>query len=273
MNIAMHTTAALQRPPPSLPPVIRPAQLRQPRFEAVWARHDDEVRAAQALRWSVFAGEMGAHLHPPAGTPPGLDVDEFDAYCEHLLVRTLPQDDSPSQVVGTYRLLTPAAARLMGGLYSETQFDLARLHLLRPRMAELGRSCTHPLWRSGGVILALWASLGQFLHRSGLDCVIGSASISMRDGGRLASQLWHELRLTRLVDAGSQVWARRPLELLHADDRHPFEAPPLIKGYLRCGGRVLGPPAWDADFRTADLPMMLRLADLPAAYRSRFIHA
>jgi len=273
MNIAMQSIAAPQRPAPSFPPVIRPALARRPQFEAVWARHADEVRAAQALRWSVFAGEIGARLHPPAGTPPGLDVDVFDAYCEHLLVRTLPQDDGPAQVVGTYRVLTPAAARLMGGLYCETQFDLVRLRQLRPRMAELGRSCTHPQWRSGGVILSLWASLGQFLHRSGLDCVIGSASISMRDGGRLASQLWHGLRQTHLVDAGSQVRPRRPLDLLPADDRQSVEAPPLIKGYLRCGGRVLGPPAWDADFRTADLPMMLRMADLPEAYRSRFIRA
>jgi putative hemolysin len=47
----------------------------------------------------------------------------------------------------------------------------------------------------------------------------------------------------------------------------------LIKGYLKCGGKVLGPPAWDPDFGTADLPMMLDLADLPAAYRKRFIRA
>jgi putative hemolysin len=48
---------------------------------------------------------------------------------------------------------------------------------------------------------------------------------------------------------------------------------PLLKGYLRCGARVLGAPAWDPDFNTADLPVMLRLADLPARYRRHFIGA
>ncbi len=49
------------------------------------------------------------------------------------------------------------------------------------------------------------------------------------------------------------------------------EPPALIKGYLKCGGKVLGPPAWDPEFGTADLPMMLDLPDLPAAYRKRFM--
>ena len=50
----------------------------------------------------------------------------------------------------------------------------------------------------------------------------------------------------------------------------PVEAPALIKGYLRCGARILGQPAWDPDFNTADLPMMMRIADLPARYRKHF---
>ena len=49
------------------------------------------------------------------------------------------------------------------------------------------------------------------------------------------------------------------------------EAPALIKAYLKCGGKVLGPPAWGPDFGTADLPMMLRLSEMPASHRRRFI--
>jgi putative hemolysin len=49
------------------------------------------------------------------------------------------------------------------------------------------------------------------------------------------------------------------------------EPPPLIKGYLRCGARVLGAPAWDPDFNTADLPLLTRTADLPSRYRRHFL--
>ena len=43
--------------------------------------------------------------------------------------------------------------------------------------------------------------------------------------------------------------------------------PPLIKAYLRLGAVVFGPPAWDPVFRTADLPLLMRVADLPARLR------
>ena len=47
--------------------------------------------------------------------------------------------------------------------------------------------------------------------------------------------------------------------------------PALIKGYLRCGARVLGAPAWDPAFNTADLPLLLRIEGLPARYRKHFL--
>ena len=47
--------------------------------------------------------------------------------------------------------------------------------------------------------------------------------------------------------------------------------PPLIKGYLRCGACILGPPALDLAFNTADLPMMLKVDDLAPRYRRHFL--
>lgn len=241
-----------------------------PGLEAVWARHDDEVTQAQQLRYRVFADEMGARLRPIPGTPPGHDADLFDRYCEHLLVRTLPTEHEPARVVGTYRVLTPAAARLAGGYYSDLEFDLVRLRPLRDRMAELGRSCIDAQWRTGGVILLLWSMLAEFLQRNRFDLVIGCASMPVRDGGHAAASLWRQLDRTHLASPEYAVRPRLPLPVDELRNDLPVEAPPLIRGYLKCGGQVLGAPAWDPDFNTADLPMMLRLQDLPAAYRRRF---
>jgi putative hemolysin len=242
-----------------------------PDFEVVWARHADEVREAQRLRHEVFVGEMGARLNVPTGTPAGHDVDLFDDFCEHLLVRTLPRGDTPAQVVGTYRVLTPAAARRAGGYYSDTEFDLTRLRPMRERMAELGRSCVHPDHRSGGVILALWAALAAFMNSNHLDAMVGCASIGMRDGGHTAASLWALLRETHLAALEHQVRPRLALPVDELDQGLTVEPPALVKGYLRCGAKVLGAPAWDPDFNTADLPMLLRLADLPARYRKHFL--
>jgi len=252
----------------------KPARSAAPlRLDVVWARHEDEVREAQRLRHLVFAEEMGARLSPPAGTPPGLDVDVFDAHCEHLLVRLVEADGEAGAVIGTYRVLTPTAARRVGGLYSETEFDLTRLRPLRDKMVELGRSCVHPEHRSGGAILALWGALAEFMVRNRLHTMIGCASISMRDGGHVAASLWEQLRRTHLAPIERQVRPRLPLPVADLDRGLAVEPPPLIRGYLRCGARVLGAPAWDPDFNTADLPMMMRIDDLPARYRRHFLGA
>ncbi len=242
-----------------------------PALKVEWARHLDEVREAQRLRWNVFADEMGARLPVSAGLPAGLDVDRFDDYCEHLLVRLPASDGRPAEVIGTYRVLTPGAARRAGGLYSDAEFDLSALQPLRDRLAELGRSCVHPEHRNGGVIMALWAALAAFMERNGLDTMVGCASVGMRDGGHHAASLWARLRESHLAAEVYRVQPRLALPVDELDQTLPAEPPPLIRGYLRCGAKVLGAPAWDPDFNTADLPIMMRMADLPSRYRRHFL--
>ncbi len=232
-----------------------------------WARHQDEVRAAQRLRYAVFAGEMGARLSTPIA---GHDIDLFDDFCEHLLVR----DERSWEVIGTYRVLTPVQARRVGGTYSDTEFDLTRLRGLRSRMVELGRSCVHVDHRQGGVILALWGALADFMHRNRLDTMIGCASIPMWHqgvtSGDAAASIWRQLSQTHMAPIQYQVQPRLPLPIERLNASVDVEPPALIRGYLRLGARVLGAPAWDPDFNTADLPMLLRVGDLPARYRRHF---
>jgi putative hemolysin len=262
------STAILLRAPVRAPLTPTAARPQRAGFTVGWARHQDEVREAQRLRYRVFAGEMGARL---GGAVAGHDVDLYDEYCEHLIVR----DDDTAQVIGTYRVLTPAQARRVGGFYTDTEFDLVRLRTLRDRMIELGRSCVHPDHRHGGVILALWAALGEFMTRNALDVMVGCASIPMLHNGvvsgDVAASIWEQVRQTHLAPIEYHVTPRLPLPLADLDATLPVEPPALVKGYLRCGAKVLGAPAWDPDFNSADLPMMMRLADLPARYRKHFL--
>ncbi|MBS0452010.1 MAG: GNAT family N-acetyltransferase [Proteobacteria bacterium] len=237
-------------------------------IEVSWARHQDEVRAAQRLRFDVFAGEMGARLNTSL---PGHDIDLFDDFCEHLLVR----DEATREVIGTYRVLTPAQARRVGSTYSDTEFDLTRLRDLRERMVELGRSCVHPEHRHGGVILALWGALAGFMQRNRLDTMIGCASIPMWHqgvtSGDAAASIWRQLSATHMASIRYHVQPRLPLPVERLDSSLAVEPPALIRGYLRLGAKVLGAPAWDPDFNTADLPMLMRLEDLPSRYRRHFL--
>ncbi len=263
--------ATEHRPRPALALGSTPAAIQ--RFEVLWAQQTSEVREAQRLRYRVFTEEMCSRLESLAGAPAGHDVDRFDAFCEHLLVRAVGPGDEPGEVVGTYRVLTPDAARRAGGLYTDTEFDLRPLQGRLNTAVELGRSCVHPQWRSGGVVLALWGALGEFMLANRLDTMIGCASISMRDGGHSAASLWATLRQTHLAPPDWCVTPRLPLPVDELRQDLDAETPALIKGYLRCGAKVLGPPAWDPDFRTADLPLLMRFDDLPARYRKHFLGA
>lgn len=250
------------------PPALGAVEKTSHGIVVSWAVHQDEVRAAQKLRFDVFAGEMGARLNSPI---PGHDIDLFDNYCEHLIVR----DQASQEVIGTYRVLTPVQAKRVGSTYSDTEFDLTRLRALRPRMVELGRSCVHPKHRHGGVIMALWSALAEFMVRNQLDTMIGCASVPMLHNGivsgDVAASIWRQVQATHLAPIEQHVRPRLPLPIEKLNTQLEVEPPALIKGYLRLGAKVLGPPAWDPDFNSADLPMLMRIADMPARYRKHFL--
>lgn len=246
-------------------------------LQSAWATSDAEVRMAQGLRFAVFGTELGAQL-PAAALASRLDADRFDEFCDHLLVwATDSEDRHARQLVGTYRVLPPDAAAGLGGLYADQEFDLSPLDPLRSRMIELGRACVHADWRSGGVILMLWSALGRYMARYHFETMVGCASIGLSDGGDFASAVWHALQSDHLAEIKWRVTPRTPLVLTAAGAARapvPLRAmPPLIKGYLRGGATVLGPPAYDASFHTADVPVMLRIADMAPRYRAQFLLA
>jgi putative hemolysin len=235
----------------------------QHRLQVTWARSDEELREAQRLRYRVFADEMGARLSGPAG----LDVDAFDMYCDHLLVRDL----DTLKVVGTYRALPPHQAARVGRLYAESEFDVSRLTHLRPKMVEVGRSCVHPDYRSGAVIMSLWGGLASYMQHNGYETMLGCASVAMADGGHYAANLYCGLRENAMTAQEYRAFPHTPLPVDELQTGAAVTPPPLIKGYLRLGAKICGAPAWDPDFNTADFLTLLRLSEINARYARHFL--
>ncbi|WP_369130525.1 GNAT family N-acetyltransferase [Modestobacter roseus] len=217
-----------------------------------------DLAAVQRLRHEVFAVEGGAQLGP-AGAAVGLDVDEWDELCDHLLVR----EESTGEVVGTYRLLPPESAAVAGRSYSSGEFDLDRHATLRPGLVEAGRSCVHPAHRSGAVITRLWAGVARYVLDRGATHLGGCASVSLSDGGATAAGVWDLVRDRHLSPAALRVVPHVPFDVERPPRPDRLVVPPLLRAYLKLGARVCGRPAWDGAFGTADFYVLLDLADVP----------
>ncbi len=232
------------------------------RFIARFAETADEIEAIKSLRYDVFFRERNL-------SPEGLshrDWDRFDPWCRHLVVI----DSKNRRVIGTYRILTADDARHTGGFYSETEFDLSSLDEIRSTTVELGRASIHPDYRGGFILALMWNAIFRFLSSGSWRAILGSASIDLSDGGKMARSVHGSLK--------QSAWEPRfrssphvpfPVEPAERTDRN-FKPPALLYGYLKLGARAMGPPAYDPVFQTADFPLLLHFDRMNRRFSGRF---
>ena len=209
-------------------------------YRVTVGRNPEDIRSAQQLRHSIFAGEFGAITPGPVG----LDADGFDEASDHVIVWFSSTPDAAREAVATYRLLPPGSWSF--GLYSETEFDLTAVGGLLPFAVEGGRSCVRLDHRNGTTMAMLWSAIAHYMMRGGYRYLIGCTSIPLVDGGELASGVWHELQ-SRHLDPVRRCTPHRPWQ---GGSTPPalVRFPALLKGYLRLGATVLGSPAVDPLF-------------------------
>lgn len=255
-------------------------------LEVRLASTDDEVDAAQALRYHVFYEEMSAK--PDAQTLASKrDADRFDLFCDHLLVidHALVPDDhqgpTPLEaVVGCYRLLRQDVAELHGGFYTAGEFDIEPLlKRVGPdvRFLELGRSCVLEPYRNKRTVELLWHGIMHYVAHYNLDVMLGCASFETTDPASLdmpLSYLYYE-HLT------PDDWYVRALPERHVEmKRLPKEEvelraalramPPMIKGYIRAGCFIGDGAVVDEQFGTTDVLILFPVSALNERYSTKF---
>jgi putative hemolysin len=235
-----------------------------PKLSLSIANSPEQIKEVQQLRYKVFVEAAGL---PSLRNSDGLECDEFDEFCDHLIVR----DTRTSEVVGTYRVLSRSGLNKTKVFYSEKEFNLEKLSPIRDSIIEAGRACIHPDYRHGGVIMMLWSGLASCMQRDRAKFLIGCASISLSDGGNSVNSLYRKLADEHLCPEEYRVSPKLKYEIQDAPEHHVMQVPPLIKGYLRSGAWICSEPAWDPDFHTADLFMMLPLFRLDSRYARHYL--
>jgi putative hemolysin len=230
------------------------------------------VRESQKLRYRVFCEEMGAN----PDNPDGVDEDEFDQYCDHLLV--FENVGEARKVIGTYRALPYPRIKNKSRFVTESEYDVSRvLSALGENIMEVGRSCVDPSYRSGSVIQLLWRAIADYCEMNQIDALFGCASFHGADANdhrESISYLNHyhlapeEMRPMALPELAVDM------EMLPKDSipakRAFVRLPPLIKGYIRLGGVFGDKAVIDKVCNTTDVCVVVTRQNLTERYSAKF---
>jgi len=250
--------------PSSSPARLTMIDLRQGAYRVREALNERDRLAAFRLRFSVFNLELKEGLDSADRT--GLDQDEFDPVCDHLIVERVGSD----QVVGTYRLQTGPMAQTNLGYYSEREFKFSPYEPLRAKMVELGRACIHRDHRSTDVLYLLWRGIAQYAQRWGGRYLVGCSSLTSQDAAN-GNAVYESLR-GYLVSPVLRTTPQPQFALPFVSDRHASgHVPKLLRTYLAIGAKICGPPAIDREFKTIDFLTWLDLENLHPRIRARFL--
>ena len=249
------------------------SQLNIEKIEVRLAANEDEIRAAQRLRYRVFYEEYAATPTDQMAAEKR-DFDAYDDVADHLIVVDSSIEDPHHRIVGTYRLLRREAAEKHGAFYTSAEFDIAPILSSKVQVLELGRSCVLAEYRTRPILQLLWQGITDYMLDHNIGMMFGCASLYGTDIAALSQQLaylyhYHlapeELRVRALDDryVEMNMHTKESIEAKAA-----FNAlPALIKGYLRLGAYVGDGAVIDHQFNTVDVCIILPMKQVTERYR------
>lgn len=231
-----------------------------------FARTPNDLDRILRLRYEVY--HLEHEVGRDDGHATGRDEDDFDASFHHLLV----EERDTGNVVGTYRMQTAEMAA-EPGFAAARLFDLDGLpSSIRDSAIEAGKLCIAKGHRNRRVLHLLWRGMAGYLSRNHKTMVFGTCALPTQDeavalavhrGLETAGAIHPELSVPPLPGAA----CRAPAGASEREHR----LPELFQAYLDLGGKVLGPPALDRDFKTVNWLLLVDIANLdPLTYRAFF---
>lgn len=227
--------------------------------------NQEELQRVLKLRYEVFFKEFRSAPQPEEG----VDVDEFDSICDHLIILD-PKED---RLVGTYRLI---CSDFSDKFYSQNEFTIGEF-LKQPGVKlELGRACIDKSYRSGMVMALLWRGLAAYMRETKADYLFGCTSVKTMDPKVVSAIQSHlqglgaltddfgigttpdyTMSMPKDVDVGNSVVADEYI-------------PSLLLAYLKAGAKVVRQPALDKEFECVDFFTVLCTDQMNKAHERRY---
>ncbi|MCF2872301.1 GNAT family N-acetyltransferase [Octadecabacter sp. G9-8] len=239
-----------------------PDALHRGGYVARFAQGAEDLAAAAALRHLCFVESAGR----PA-LADGLDTDQFDGRCDHVLV-----EDSSGRVLCCFRVLALASGAELNMSYSAQYYDLERLLSYRDPMIELGRFCVHPDVKDGDVLRIAWGMLAAYVDAQAAGLLFGCASFE----GTQAAHYGDAFDLLAARHLAPDAWmpdVRAPDVVAFGRAAKPVrdhaaalgQLPSLLRTYLSMGGWVSDHAVIDRDMNTLHVFTGLEISAIPAA--------
>lgn len=239
------------------------------RYNVRFAETEDDLRAAQSLRYRVFNLELGEGLDESHKNE--LDTDKYDAQCDHLLV----VERESNTVIGTYRMQTHTKAVQQYGFYTGDEFQLSVLSDdILDQSVEVGRACIEKGHRNGRVLYLLWRGIAEYMKLTSSRYLFGCCSITSTE----PEQGWivmDYLRHNGYVHGSYNIDTAPDFECPETD-RDPdawkdVKLPQLFSLYLDLDAKVLSKPALDKDFKTIDFLIIVDIMALDERSKALFL--
>ncbi|MDO5648645.1 GNAT family N-acetyltransferase [Paracoccus sp. (in: a-proteobacteria)] len=239
---------------------------RKGRYVARLGQTQDDIRAAQRLRWLCFIGRNGV-----ADDGDAVDQDELDRECHHVLI----SDETTGQLVCCFRFLSLSGGSEIARSYSAQFYNLARLETFDGPMVEMGRFCIHPESRDPDIVRIAWAAMTRYVDEAGIEMLFGCSSFTgidpethadafamLKERHLAPRRWWPRVKAPRVFRFARALRLRKP------DPKAAMAAmPPLLRSYLAMGGWVSDHAVVDPALRTMHVFTGVEIRAIPPARR------
>lgn len=224
--------------------------------------YQDVIKALHLRYMSFFGSQSLVSINSQ------LDIDEYDKNADHLII--FKKNDHTA--IGTYRILNSETTPFF---YSENEFNMESVKVLKGIKLEVGRACIHPEYRNSTILSSLWTGISEYIRQTNAQYIFGCSSIPINSTAPL-NQFHHILIQKYLSSPNERVIPKKkfPLKHVNMDEKNSqkFERilPPLLKGYLKMGGKICGEPAWDSELKTLDYFTLVKRSELHPSFSKKY---